>query len=204
MIARLSRNVSSYFIEKNIIADEDREVYEYSFEVLFSTAFSILMVAMIAVLTGNIVYTILYLTGFIPLRRVAGGFHAKNHFRCFLTLIVAYGSFLVTITVIQEDYIPFAIISCLIVSVLLVFRYAPVEDTNKAISAEDKVRLRKISRITISLLAGIISVISIFLPDIRLAFAAAIGIFTVAVSLPANHIKMKQMNRKQYKNTGKD
>jgi hypothetical protein len=42
MIARLSKSVSSFFILQGIISVEDREVYEYSFEILISTLLSFL------------------------------------------------------------------------------------------------------------------------------------------------------------------
>ena len=48
VIARLSENVSSFFIKHKIIAEEDREIYDYSFEVLFSTLISTTAVIVVA------------------------------------------------------------------------------------------------------------------------------------------------------------
>jgi len=46
MITRMSKNVSSFFIEKEIISAEDREVYNYSFEILFSALLNLTLLAL--------------------------------------------------------------------------------------------------------------------------------------------------------------
>jgi len=189
MIARLSKNVSSLFIEKGIIAEEDRGVYVYSFEVLFSTLLSFVTVLALTLLSGTLIYTVQYLIGFIPLRRIAGGFHAKNYFRCFVIFVTVHFAFLVILSLMPVNYMAITIAFCMAVSLLSVHCFAPSEDKNKPISKSDKSKLRKRSYIAIIVYIIAISVLAMIVPDRRMAFSVMMGVFTVAVSLLANFVK---------------
>lgn len=146
MITRMSKNVSSYLILNEIIDSEEREVYEYSFELLLSATFSLIVLIGIAITTGTMFFTILYLIGFIPLRLVAGGYHAKNHFRCFLILMFVYSLFLLTTFILSSMQMTIVSLINIAVSILLVILFAPSEDKNKPTSHEEIVLFKRRSR----------------------------------------------------------
>ena len=104
MIAQLSDRLSSFFVKQGIVDAEDNDVYAYSFEILISTLISFLALLVISIWTGTVVFTLMYVVGFIPMRAIAGGFHAKTHFRCFLILMIAYSAFLLLLTQIPADF----------------------------------------------------------------------------------------------------
>jgi len=187
----MSKNISSFFSMHGIISADDREVYEYSFEVLFSYLFSFFATVIIALLSGTVFYTALYFVGFIPLRLVAGGFHAKNHLRCFIILMLVYLTFLLTLLLLSDIVMRVSIIASIIFSILLVFMMAPSEDTNKPISDNDSVRLRRSSRTTVVGFSALIGLLVTFVPDIRIAFSVAMGTLTVGASLLSNYVKHK-------------
>ena len=68
--------MSSFFIEKGIIQNEEQEIYDYSFEVFFSTVTEFLFIIITAFATDRMVETMFYVLGFIPMRRVSGVYHA--------------------------------------------------------------------------------------------------------------------------------
>lgn len=90
MIAQLSRKVSFFLIANGIIPETDREVYEYGFEVMLSTFSCFGVLAILAFVSRSITHSVLYILGFVPIRHYAGGYHAKTHFRCFLTILITY------------------------------------------------------------------------------------------------------------------
>jgi len=186
--------VSSFFIKQKIILEEDREVYEYSFEILFSTMLGFITMTAIAVITDTIFYTLFYLIGFIPLRVVAGGYHAKNHFLCFIILIITYSLFLFTFLIPLEHMIFLLTIGTL-ASVVLVFILAPSEDQNNPISMSNVARLKKKSRIIILICASFVGVSIYFTPDIKIAFSVMCGFFTVSISLLANYVKYRSIKQ---------
>jgi len=48
LIARMSRNISSYFVAQDIIQQEDIDVYAYSFEILISALMSSIALVILA------------------------------------------------------------------------------------------------------------------------------------------------------------
>ena len=192
----MSRNISSFFIEHNIIDAEDLEVYEYSFEILLSTLLNLLAVVVIAFISGTALFTFLYLMGFIPLRLFAGGYHAKNHLRCFAILIIAYLAFLAIAFFFPVEYMLAVIIPSIILSIVIVFFLAPSEDKNNPISSENLIRLKRKSRIVIFGYAVIVSILLATVPDKSISLSIALGFFTVSLSLLANHIKCKRSKQK--------
>ena len=189
VITLISKNVTSFFIKNETILGAEREVYEYSFEILFSTLMSLVAVVMIAIISKTIIYTLLFLAGFIPLRTVAGGYHAKNHFRCFLILLAVYSAFLLSITILPTDLLVFITISCLFITVALVFLLAPSGDENKPIPNVDATHLKRNSRLLILAYTMVIGITVYFFQNNFLAFSLTMGVFAVGISLIANKIK---------------
>jgi len=191
MIARTSGKISSFFAVHGIIPEEDREVYAYSFEVLLSTAISFLFLATGAIISQTVLYTASFLIGFIPLRRIAGGYHAKNHIRCFLILTFTYAVFLTLIFSIPVGYLRLVIILCALLSAFLIFIIAPSEDSNNPLSKEKVIKLKKRCRITVIGFVLLVGLLDIILSLEYVAFSIVFGKFTVGVSLLANLIKRR-------------
>jgi len=191
----MSRSVSSFFITQEIISAEDREVYEYSFEVLFSTVMSLLAVVIIAILSRTVYYTALYLAGFIPLRLFAGGYHAKNHLRCFVALMIVYFAFTFTLRIIPAEFFMTIIIVSNLLSTLLVFLVAPSEEKKRPFTSEETVWFKRVSRTFIIVYVTLIGVLAAAIPDIRIAFSISMGVLTVSISLLVNYIKCMKLKK---------
>jgi len=197
MIPRVSKRISSFFILQGIIPSEDREVYEYSFEILISTLLGFIAIITISIITNTPVYTFLYLIGFIPLRLIAGGYHAKNHFRCFIILMTVYIVFIVLVKTIPPGSILIVNLLCVLTSVILVFKFSPSEDENKPISNEDRCKFKKKSRFAVIGYAILICMLMIIISDTKVSFSIVLGNMTVALSLLTNYVKAKfQSNKK--------
>ncbi|MDR2590571.1 MAG: accessory gene regulator B family protein [Oscillospiraceae bacterium] len=196
MITKLSKNISELFINKEVIHAEDREVYEYSFELLISSIISLIIITVGAIITGTILYTVFYLLGFIPLRLVAGGYHAKNHLRCIFILIITYITFVLISHFIPNNYMVIVILSCITASVVLVFIIAPSEDANKPLTITEIMKFKKKSRYIIIVMVAIIGLLIIIISNNKIAFSMTMGVLTVSVSLLANRIKQMLLRKK--------
>jgi len=193
MIAQMSRNISSFFITQGIIQEDDREVYVYSFEVLLSASASFLTLIILAFLSHTVLETALYLLGFIPLRQIAGGYHAPNHFRCYITMLSVYALFLLLLFFVPVEFIFPALILCGILSTVLVFVFAPSEDSNKPLSSEECAYFRRKSRFFIIGYVVLIGLLATFIEDKTVAFALTLGVFSVALSLLVNQIRYQRV-----------
>lgn len=185
----MSKRLSSFFAANSIIKAEDKEVYEYSLEILFSTILNFAAVIIIAVLTRKSLLTLFYLLGFIPLRLIAGGYHADTHFRCFLVLLGTYSAFLAVVAFLPDSFVVLSTIITVLGSIILIFILAPVADKNKPVSVEDQKKFKLKSRVAVFAYSAVILVLLFLLPASRIAFSLSLGILFVSLSLLATKIK---------------
>jgi len=172
-----------------MIESNDREVFEYSFEVLFSTFMNFGAVAVIAFLTNSIHITALYLLGFIPMRLIAGGYHAKTHLRCFLLLLVNYSLLLLAVRLVPITIANDVALILLAGSIMTILILAPVADQNKPLSENEYRRNKAISQISASIYTGLLVLIISFCNDSRIALPIVLGLFSVALSLLSSVIR---------------
>ena len=183
MLPILSEKLSCFFVRSKIIQQEDKEIYSYSVEVLLATILNFVMLYLIAILTGKVWETTMFVLGFVPLRSLAGGFHAKTHFRCLMTLLCTYTAFLAIVYLMSQELYIFVTVSCVSLSAILVYLLAPVEDKNKPLSASEQKHYRYRSRFTI-LVYAVVILFGIFMFQHRVEFLCiAVGILSVSFSL---------------------
>ena len=195
MITQLSRRISSFFVDNNIIQSEDKGVYSYSVEVLLASIFNLLAVVIIAILSKRFIETVFFLFGFLPLRAVAGGYHAKTQLRCFLLLMFTYALFLLIIFRMPTLWFTALAIASFGISGILVFLLSPIEDSNKPLSQEEKVSFKRKSRLSIAVYCLIIFSLLLTLPNTAVGLSLSLGMCSVAISLLASKIKTLMPHR---------
>lgn len=189
MITRMSAKLSSFFAENGVIEKEDIEVYDYSLQILLSTVINFAAVIALAIVTRTVLFSAVFLLGFIPLRLMAGGYHAKNHLRCFLILIGTYAAFATGILFIPERLLVILTASAAVISILLIFLLAPVEDKNKPLSEDEKKSYKRKSRMALTMFVVADMALLVGLQNKKIAFSLALGAFAVAFSLLASLLR---------------
>ena len=187
----LAKNLAKKICLVNDITDsEKKENIAYGLEILLSTAVSVLIITILAILLGTFGETILFLLPFMLLRTYSGGYHAQTHFRCFLILFFAF-----CINLILNSMI---IIFSAIASVIIILKFAPVEDKNHPLSKRQKKNNRKICMIMLSILFT--ACIILFLnQNNKVLFNIVYGITITALSIIAVKIKNKTGGAKNEK-----
>ena len=141
MFARCAEIVTTYFVRKEIITKDDKEIYGYGFEILLSSVFSVALTIIIGFIANRLIDSLVFLVVYCSLRMEAGGFHASTHFRCILLFISV---FVITMNVASNIVIVNMIIIAplLLCCILLFCIFAPVENKEIKFQAELKRRLR--------------------------------------------------------------
>ena len=80
----LSKKCAEILVRHGKISDAQINLYKYGFELLFSTAITLGFILLLSVFGGYVSQIIIFLLYFIPIRIVAGGYHAKSYGRCFV------------------------------------------------------------------------------------------------------------------------
>lgn len=141
MIRSLSVRYSEYLSANKIIPKEKISIYSYGLELLISSVIGVVILFLISMFFGMPVACFAYLLGFIPLRILSGGYHAKTHLGC----IISFSS-VFCCAIILEKYlvrIPFISVLVLLINVLL----SPVEAKNKPLSPKLRMKNRSKSNV---------------------------------------------------------
>lgn len=186
MISFLSMSLVKSLIKNDAIEMEKAEVYQYGFEILFSSVITFLIAALSGILLHCFIAAMIFFAIFATFRQICGGYHANHYWSCNLLFLLVINAVLVVYRFFPTDSFTTMHYIFLTVSLLIICAYAPVENKNKPLSAEQVLLFRKISRIIAILLAVVSCLIDIFhSPYVKLIDSTllAISISILAVGL---------------------
>lgn len=188
MLTYIAKRLSSFFIGKNFVSEEDREVYDYCFEVMITTVINMLVLLIIGFISKSLIPTILFSISFILMRASAGGFHAETHIGCFLVLMSVYGIYLVLLETMSCKHLNGLMALMSVLSIGLVVVLAPVGNANKEYSEFEHRKLKLKSRCfcisVICLVWGLHNLL-----NVKYLFSITSGICAVSISLIAGKLK---------------
>lgn len=168
MLDKLIVISTDYLIQKNVIDEDDRDVYEYGFHSIYSRVVNLTFVLVVSIWLNQLAQTIVYHIAFSIMRSVAGGFHANTRLKCFL---ISMSIWLSSLWAINNVVYP---VFLTLIPVLLVWVLAPVEHYNNPLSDKKRNKMKFMSRFFSIILFAIIFVISVVIKN-NLWIASSIG-----------------------------
>ena len=173
-------------LRDGIISPDDVEIVEYGLENLGSSLLGMLITLVIGYcfdfLSGSFLLWLLI----FPLRKNAGGFHAKTKVRCLL-----FSSAILLVSIIcfvQLGCSELVYSLVFFLSFFVIFVMAPVENDNKLLDQTEYRIYRKRTRLVL-LLEGILFMLASFLGWKELMVVLTIVFFIVGISLLAGKVK---------------
>ena len=82
----LYRILTQSFINRGMIAEEEREIYEYGFDITIYTIWSTAVLLLLGFLLRQFIPAVILVFGFYTSQTSGGGYHANTHLGCFLTM----------------------------------------------------------------------------------------------------------------------
>lgn len=141
----LARSFSNYLCRHKIIEEEYFDIYVYGAELVLSFIVTTGIILIIGIIAGMIPATLAHLAVFIALRRFTGGYHAKTYLRCKIITIAVYLS--VMLAARYADVAWYIYLPLTLIGNAVIYTLAPVENPNKPLTPEDKLRLRRLSHL---------------------------------------------------------
>lgn len=180
MFSLLSNKITDFLYKKEVISQEQKEVYIYGFTVLFLNILDILIILALGILIERYLDTIVFLMVFGITRQYTGGYHAKTVSKCLVVYVLIYLviMFLSSSNVILVNGAMFQILLC-IVYIIAVIIYAPIQNDNKVISNVERKKYKIISIVS----AICISTISVIVYGIFPTMAITISLTLFAVTI---------------------
>jgi accessory gene regulator B len=138
---KIPKYITQWLIEKNVIAVQEFDVYQYGVFLLLTTIVDIVTILTLAIIFDELQSIICFLISFIELRRYAGGYHANSIWGCYFATVVVS---MIVILCIKCLEIPFLILLVIggFVGVIIV-SLAPVSSKNKRLDEVEHVIYRK-------------------------------------------------------------
>ena len=144
-------------VKKRILKEDERELYEYAYELVVNQCVNVLLAVLIAICLKAPLTVFLFLLSYIPLRSFCGGYHAETNEKC--TIMSAFLIVCVCLAVkgTQKLMSPMAVMLCFMIAGAVILSLAPVEDHNKPLDEKEEMHYRKSSRIIwlIEMIVGI-------------------------------------------------
>lgn len=156
-----------------------QEVFEYGIFSFFFSTLPLLVVILLSIPLGMVFEGFLMIIPFILLRKFTGGFHFSTPLPCILTSVALLIFNLVGIYV-TIYYKTYSIISTLVVlSLIPIIVYSPIDSQNRKLSEIEKKLFRKIA-ITLSLIVTFIYSVFLFSSCYHIAIPIGFGIILTA------------------------
>ncbi len=156
MLVKLAKQVVDWQIRKEYLPKEERALYEYAYEALLNQVLNISIAILIALWMHAALPVFVFLVSYIPLRSYCGGYHARTHGGCTIlsTLLIlgvcmlekaiTEGSF-IGLHYTTRDIFDMIVMMAIVfgISGSIIFRFAPVADSNKPLDEEETVHYRR-------------------------------------------------------------
>lgn len=153
---RLEEVLTDYVIQKGMVKEEDRELYEYGFTMTIEVGLFVLSSLLVSLYLHMFMEGILFFLIFAPLRSYAGGLHLDKFHSCFILSCLTFSGILL---IVRYVHIPmlFSFIALIILEVAVYTLY-PVENINREVDSEENRFFKKRLKIflVIDLLLAII------------------------------------------------
>lgn len=150
------------FVQNGVIRAEDEKIYEYGLKVAAHTVIGYAVMAALAGLLRAWDIFFIFLPGYLPLRRYAGGFHERTRLRCLLVsqLMFVFTVFAVRFAIyVQIDSVVIAAAAAAAAAAVLL--KAPVASVNRPISGKARGKYRKIALIILTVLICAVGILLI-------------------------------------------
>lgn len=183
------QKLTEHLILKEYIPSEDREIYEYGFDILIYTVWSTLALLLIGLVLRQFWNAAIIVLGFYTFQSFGGGYHADSHLKCFLTMTCGLLTGL-SFVFLQEQFACLLII--LGISTIVLLMIPLTIHPNKSF-LEPKRKPLSIRSVIVTLSTLILTIlVSIFFDRFLCAFSAAF--FLAAISRIVGKLKYNKLS----------
>lgn len=130
-----------WLVEQNEVPKDESELYEFALYTVVLSAVPILVFLVYGSFVGDVLQNIVFLIIFMIIRKYVGGYHAKTIRRCmFLSFLILLGS----IYLLKRLHVNWMLEKMLVVSILSIMIWSPIEHPNRILNPIEQKRIKKI------------------------------------------------------------
>lgn len=171
--------------QRGIVSLEDREVLIYGLDMFLYTLGSLSALFILGTILGHGSPSAVIILVAVSFQGFAGGFHAKTHLRCFITMVCGLLSALALYVIVPLEVV---VVAAIILSPVI-WIYAPTPHENAPLTPKEWKRMRFLSRV---LLFVCLASLGLLIPfSAPIAKAVALGMICAAVSIGVARKRIK-------------
>lgn len=191
----LSQRVADVLEQNRLIDGENREIYEYGFERLFTYSLNLITTCVIGAMLGLLPESLAFSVAFILMRHYNGGAHAANNVRCYILSTISVLACLFAVKwAVSIEVEPLIVFVLLIPFAMIILGLSPVEDYNKPIDATERKVYRERGIAVLSLCFGV-SLVFMMLGLPSLGCGAGSAIILTSITMVIGRIKNTLIDR---------
>ncbi|MEE1076600.1 MAG: accessory gene regulator B family protein [Acutalibacteraceae bacterium] len=192
MMDSVSEKCIEFFVDNDIIKNEDKELYQYALSITISAVIHILTIIVLGITFSLVVESIIFYMCFIAIRKFAGGYHAKTARSCYFFSVLLSVILLIILKLLicnMSSVIKIITITVSLISTVCIWIMAPSDTENNPLSNKEKIVYRRVARI-ISLLVFIMFIVFLILGQYNIALSVGLGIFMSVLVLIMRKIEL--------------
>lgn len=183
---RISEGLSDYVIQKGMVKEEDRELYEYGFTITIEAGLFVLFSLFVALYLHMLKEGILFFLIFAPLRSYAGGLHLNKFCSCFVLSCLTFSGILL---IVRYVHIPMLLsLIGLVVLEIAIYVLYPVENINREVGIEENSFFKMKLKLFL-VIDFVIAVICAVLKNECLVFLIAVTFLMIVVTMALGKYK---------------
>lgn len=193
MIHKTSKKIVSWQVAKGNLAEEERNKYVYAYEILLNQLINLSIAAVLAFISHELKAVLMFLVIYIPLRKYAGGFHAKSNERC-----VIYSTFVIIYVILLNKWLSYfaggyenIMATCSMLLLACVCHIAPIETKNKKLDMKERGKYRRNIHIICMIHLFIMALNVLILKKKCISINILVGYIILFVILEMEHNKRK-------------
>lgn len=161
MYRKAAEKLAEVAIDKQIISSDDKAMYIYAYEAMFARILGWGTLLLLGIIFQCIPGTIAFFIVFFPLRIFAGGYHARNYEKCYMTSTVTFAFLTFGSRFIVSDINPLILIIIVVACLTTILVLAPVGDENKPLDQFEQIKYGIIAKV-IATVEAIVIILMVF------------------------------------------
>lgn len=143
MFKKQMERLTDSLIKNSTSKAENREIIVYGLCIAIDIGFNIITTLVLAFLFGLVLEGIIFLISYTFLRTYVGGYHCEKAINCYFMssgiIVLVFAAVVFT----PSEYIIWVSIGILLISVLTILKFAPVDSTHKPLDTAERKHYRK-------------------------------------------------------------
>lgn len=139
----IPNNIAFYLQKNGYIEEKELPIYVYGLSAFLNSSLQLAVIFLLGLLSNYVTETIAFITVFVTTRRFLGGFHANSKAKCMMLDICIWALTTHSYIIFWHMRFSWLVLIEFFISLIVTYRYAPVENNRKPLNSTQKRTNRK-------------------------------------------------------------